>query len=68
MGLVENIHTLNHFINRQMGQSEGKLIVMFIYLKTAFDSLERKILCKVLRDRGVKKGLMKKVEEVYRKM
>lgn len=38
----------------------------FVDLKAAFDSLDREVLMEAMRERGVRKGLRNRIEEVYR--
>jgi len=68
MGTIHNIFTLNYLINRQIGKKRRKLIAVFVDLKTAFDSVDRGILLRVLRERGVREGLVERMAEVLRKM
>lgn len=42
MGTVDNIYVLNYLANRQLGRKGGKLAVMFVDLKAAFDSVDRR--------------------------
>jgi len=54
MGTIDNIFTLNYFINRQIGRKGAKLIAVFVDLKAAFDSVDRGILLSALMERGVR--------------
>jgi len=56
MDTIDNIFTLNYFINRQIGRKGGKLIAVFVDLKATFDSVDRGILLRALRERGVRGG------------
>jgi len=40
MGTMDQIHTLNYLVNRQLRKEKGGVIALFINLKAAFDSLE----------------------------
>jgi len=51
MGTMDNIFVLNYLINRQIGKKEGKLIAVFVDMRTAFDSLDRGILLSTMRER-----------------
>jgi len=66
MGTIDNIFTLNYFINRQIGRKGGKLITVFVDLRAAFDSVDRGILLRALRERGVREGLVVRVAELLR--
>jgi len=66
MGTMDNIFVLNYLINRQIGKKRGKLIAVFVDLKAAFDSVDRRILLDAMRERGVREGLVERVTEVLR--
>ena len=42
-------------------------MAMFVDLRAAFDSVDRRLLLRALEKRGVTKGLRERVEKVYRK-
>jgi len=63
MGTIDNIFILNYFINRQIGKKRGKLIAVFVDLRAAFDSMDRVILLKAMRERRVREGLVERVAE-----
>jgi len=65
IGTIDNIF-INYLINRQIGRKGGKLIVVFVDLKAAFDSVDRGELIKALRKGGVREGLMERVAEIIR--
>lgn len=52
MGTIDNIYVLNYVINRQLGKKKEKMVALFIDLKAAFDSVDREILVKAMRERG----------------
>lgn len=66
MGTLNQIYALNYIINRQLGRKGGKLTAVFIDLKTAFDSVDRNVLIEVMRERGVREGLIRRIEEILR--
>ena len=41
MGCIDNIYVLNHLINRQVTRKERRMVIFFIDLKAAFDSVDR---------------------------
>lgn len=49
-----------------MNRKGGKLIALFIDFKAAFDSVDREVLMRALEERGIKKGLTDRVEEILR--
>jgi len=66
MGTIDQIYTLNYLVNRQLGKEKGSLVALFIDLKAAFDSLDRGVLIGAMRERGVREGLVERVEEILR--
>jgi len=66
MGTMDQIYTLNYLVNRQLGKEKGGIIALFIDLKAAFDSLGRGVLIGAVRERGVREGLVERVEEILR--
>lgn len=66
MEIIDQIYALNYLINRQLGKEKGKITVLFINLKTAFDSVDKERLIKTLRARGVSEELVDRVKEVLR--
>lgn len=55
MGTIDNIYVLNYLINRQLGRGR-RMVELFVDLKTVFDTIDRKILCETMRERGIRKG------------
>jgi hypothetical protein len=66
MGVMDNIYVLNFLVNRQLGRKGGLVVATFVDLKAAFDSVDREVLGKAMRERGVREGLRCRIEEVYR--
>lgn len=56
---------LNYLVNRQIGKKKG-MVALFVDLRTAFDSVNRKVLMEAMRHRGIKEGLIKKTMELLR--
>lgn len=54
-------------VNRRLAKKGGKLIACFVNLKAAFDSVDRGVLIKAMRGRGIRKGLVRRTEEILRK-
>jgi len=67
MGTLDNVYALNYLVNRQIGQKGGKLVELFIDLKAAFDSVDRRVL-KTIRERGIGEELVERVEKVISEM
>ena len=66
LGTIDNVYVLNYIVNRQVRKEKGKVVALFVDLKAAFDSVDRKVLMEALKRRGVRKGLIQRIEEVYR--
>ncbi|XP_076287327.1 uncharacterized protein LOC143212411 [Lasioglossum baleicum] len=66
LGCIDNIYVLNYLINRQVRRKERRLVIMFVDLKAAFDSVDREVLVEAMRKRGVREGLVERCEEVLR--
>lgn len=66
LGTTNNLYVLNYMINRQMYGRKGKMVVLFVDLKTAFDLIDRGKLIEAMRERGVREGLVRRCEEVLR--
>lgn len=66
IGTIDNIYVLNYMINKQIEKKGGKLVAMFVDLRAAFDSVDREELIKAMRKRGVREGLIERVEELLR--
>lgn len=61
------MYSLNYLINRQISKVEGKLVVFFVNLRTAFDSVDRRLNnIKAMRKKRMRKALVKKCEDVMR--
>lgn len=46
-----------------MERKKGRMAALFVDLKAAFDSVDRKILVKTMRERGIREGLIVRIEE-----
>lgn len=54
LGTIGNIYVLNYLINRQISKKNGKMLVLFVDIKAAFDAVDRGVLLEILRKNGVK--------------
>lgn len=45
-----------------------KVVALFVELKSAFDSVNREVLLKTMRQRGIREGLVERVVKVMREM
>lgn len=66
MGIIDQIYALNYLINRLIGKEKEKMTMIFMDLKVTFDSIDRKKLTIAMRERGVREGLVERVEEILR--
>lgn len=66
MGTIDNVYIMNYLINRQLGKEGGRLVALFVDLRAAFDSLDRRVLVKAMRERGIREGLTERVAEILR--
>lgn len=66
MGTIDNIYVLNHLVNKQLSREKGKLVAFFVDLRAAFDSVDRGILWKAMRERGIREGLVRRCEDMLR--
>lgn len=67
-----NIYILNYLTERERGKEWKQLLsfcllFLLIYVKAAFDSIDRELLWKRMEERGVRKSLMDRVIEIYEK-
>lgn len=66
MGTIDNIYTLNYLINRQVNRKKGKMMILFVDMKAAFDSVDRGKLIEAMRRRGVREGIVRRCMEILR--
>lgn len=53
---MANIFVLNYLINRQLEKKGGKLIALFVDLKAAFDTVNRKTVVEAMKKRGKRRA------------
>ena len=66
-GTVDNVFTLNSLIQMQLRRKSGKLFVLFIDLKSAFSSVEHKLLWDKLNKIGVSAKILNIIKDMYDK-
>ncbi|XP_029159119.1 CWF19-like protein 2 [Nylanderia fulva] len=66
MGVINSIYVLNYLVIRKVNNKGSKVVAAFIDLKAAFDSVNREMLMETMKNRGIRKGLRSRIEEVYR--
>lgn len=66
MGTIDQIYVLNYMINKGVAEKKGKMVILFLDMKAAFDSVDGEILRETMRKRGVRKKLVVRCEEVLK--
>lgn len=56
---------MNHIIQREIRRKGGRIFGFFVDFKSAFDKVDRKILWEAMERRGVRKGIVERVKEIY---
>jgi len=62
---LDSIYVLNYIVNRQIAR-KGKKLVVFIDLNAVFDSVDREVLLRSMRRRGIREGLVTKMGKILR--
>ncbi|XP_033225093.1 uncharacterized protein LOC117178016 [Belonocnema kinseyi] len=65
MGNIDNVYVLNYLVNRNLGRKKGKLVAFFVDFKAKFDSVNSRILWATMKERGLDKGLIKRIKEIF---
>lgn len=65
MGTMDNIYVINYLINRQLGRKEEGMLALF-GLRSSFDSVDRGVLLETMGERGIRKGLRRRVGKILR--
>ncbi|XP_011883686.1 PREDICTED: RNA-directed DNA polymerase from mobile element jockey-like, partial [Vollenhovia emeryi] len=66
MGTIDSVYVLNYLINRQLKRKGRKLIALFVDMKAAYDSVDRGILIEAMKKKGIREGLIERVDEIMR--
>jgi len=56
METMDNVYVINCLINRQLGKGKG-MTALFVDLKTAFDSIDRRVLVESKEEKGIRRSL-----------
>jgi len=62
---MDNIYVINYLINRQLGNGKGTT-ALFVDLKAAFDSIDRRVLMESMKERGIRRSLVERVKKVLK--
>jgi len=60
---VDNIYFINYIVNRQLRIGK-KAEALFVDLRAAFDSVDRRVLYKAISEKGIRKRLIERVKQV----
>lgn len=63
---IDQIYVLNFMMNRRVLDNKGKLVVLFVNMKAAFNSVDRDILLESIRSKGVREGLVVRCKEMLK--
>lgn len=53
---MDNIYVFNYLVQRQIVELKRRLVSLFVDLKAAFNSVDREILIRALRERRIRDG------------
>jgi len=66
MGTMDNIYVMNYVVNRNIDRG-GSVIALFVDLKAAFDSVDRRVLLVgAMMERGIRVGLVERLKEILK--
>lgn len=63
---MDNIYVINYIVNIQLGIGK-KAMALFMDLRAAFDSMDKRVLYKATREGWIREGLIERVKEVLTK-
>lgn len=67
-GAIDIIYVLNYVANKQISRKGGNMVaLLFVDIRAAFDSVDKGVLIGMIRKKGIREGLIRRVEEVLRK-
>lgn len=56
---MDNVCVVNYLVNKNVSRKGGELVALFVDLRTAFDSVDRRKLMKTIREKRVREGLVR---------
>jgi len=64
---LDNIFVLSHVTQRERNKEgrDRKVYAFFADLRAAFDNVDRDTLWKVLQEKGIEEGLLRRIEKIY---
>jgi len=66
MRTMDNIYIINYVVNKNIERGQKSVSALFVNLKVAFDSVDRRVLVEDMKKRGIRRGLVEKVKEILR--
>jgi len=67
MGIMDNVYVINHVVNRNIERGRDGVIALFSCgPKGDIGSVDRRVLVEVMRERGIRRGLIERMKEVLR--
>ncbi|XP_078038684.1 uncharacterized protein LOC144470949 [Augochlora pura] len=64
-GTIDNGYILHHVAERKTLKNKRKVYALFVDLEAAFDAVKRGKFWEALAERGVRKGLIERIKEIY---
>ena len=65
-GTRDHICVLNSLINNRIKKKGGKLYVVFVDFKAAFDKVNKKLMLRKIREKGIKGKMHRMIRGIYR--
>lgn len=65
LGAIDNIYVINYLVHRQLVKKGESLVALFVDLKAAFDSVDRRLL-EAIKEREIKAKLVGRMEEALK--
>jgi len=65
-GVMDAVYILNYIVNKELSRKRGKVFALFVDLKAAFDSVDRRQLHEMLRRIKVERNLRRRIMETYK--
>lgn len=66
MATIDCVNVLNSLINKKVAKEKGKIAVMFVDMRTAFDLVDRGIQLECIKKKRVREGLVVRCEEMLK--
>ena len=63
--VTDNIYLLNYLIEEKIKKKGGKLYAFFADLKSAFDTIDRELLWKIMHKKKINRHIIERIQEIY---